>query len=197
MAVTKVTATLGSETAELGNIAENTYKNQMNAPKVSGNYAVTITAHDDAGNIAVAMSDIVEVTKWHTPKTNWTKYDRLNYYDFNRIKNNLEWLHEKAQELWKPFDIEDMGEDAEEDIVRQPYEVFNKFERNLEVINENIFVQNYGMKQTFYPNGVFIQWAELNRIEGAILEMRSILDRQEAGLRRLSFRLGDWKGAKA
>ncbi len=197
MAVKRVTATLGENTAELKNTADNIYQNQMNAPKVSGNYAAKITAYDDAGNITVATSDVAEVTKWHTPKTNWTPYDRLNYYDFNRIKNNLEWLHEKAQELWKPFDIEDMGMDVEGyAVIRQPYKIFNKFERNLEIINKNIFVQNYGMKQTFYPNGVFIKWDELNRIEGAILEMRSILDRQEAGLRRLSFQLGTFKEVK-
>ncbi len=140
----------------------------------------------------------IKAPEWSAPKTNWKQYDRFNYYDFNRIKNNLEWLHEKAQKLWKPFDIEDMGADAEEDIetvTRQPYETFNKFERNLEIINENIFVQNYGMRQTFYPNGAFIKWDELNRIEGAILEMRSILDRQEAGLNRLSFRLGNTKNS--
>lgn len=197
MAVKQVTATLGGKTEELKNTVENIYQNQMNAPKASGNYTAEITAYDDAGNIAVAVSDVVEVTKWHTPKTNWTRYDKLNYYDFNRIKSNLEWLHEKAQELWRSFDIEDMGADIEGyGIIRQPYEIFNKFERNLEIINKNILVQNYGKRQTFYPNGVFIKWDELNRIEGAILEMRGILDRQEAGLRRLPFRLGNMKGVK-
>ena len=67
---------------------------------------------------------------------------------------------------------------------------FNLFERNLEIINSNAFIQNFGESQTFYSNGVFIDYNELNRIENAILSIKTILDNQEAGLRRLPFRLG-------
>ena len=33
---------------------------------------------------------------WINPKTDWTKNDRFNYSDYNRIKNNLNYLHEKT-----------------------------------------------------------------------------------------------------
>ena len=84
---------------------------------------------------------------WITPKTNWISTDRFNIADYNRIKNNLEYLHEYAQR--------------------------------------------------FYDNGPFIQFGELNRIESAVLKIYELLGRQEAGLSKLSFRLGNAKGVKA
>lgn len=51
--------------------------------------------------------------EWIEPKTNWNaNSDRFNIGDYNRIKNNLTYLHEYASELYVPFETEDMGEDA-------------------------------------------------------------------------------------
>ncbi len=47
-------------------------------------------------------------------KTNWTINDRFNYVDYNRIKNNLTYLYELAQEVYKQFSIVDMGADIED-----------------------------------------------------------------------------------
>ena len=33
---------------------------------------------------------------WSTPKTNWKLYSKFNIEDFNRIKNNIAYLHEIA-----------------------------------------------------------------------------------------------------
>ncbi|WP_418504325.1 hypothetical protein [Eisenbergiella porci] len=57
-------------------------------------------------------------------------------------------------------------------------------------------VYDYGVSQKFYDNGHFIDYRELNRFEGAILDMNIVLDNLEAGLARLSFRFGNWKGVK-
>lgn len=195
MAIKEVTATLAEKTTNLENKQDSIYSGNLTAPKENGIYSVQVSAYDDAGNVTTDNAE-VEVTLWHTPKTNWKPTDRFNFVDYNRIKNNLTWLHEKAQELWKPFDIEDMGDDITDYSSYWKVRFFNAWEENLEIINKNIFTQDYGERQIFFENGAFIQWNELNRIESAILEMRDILDRQEAGLRRLSFRLGTFKEVK-
>lgn len=201
MAVTRVTAELSGDLEEMQGLPEDRYSADLTAPIVSGDYSVEIRAYDDAGNVSIANADTnpdltAHVTKWHTPKTNWTINDRFNFVDFNRIKNNLEYLHEEATELWKPFEIEYMGEDIFDYVTAWKVQYFNAWEKNIEIINDIILTQDYGFSQMFFENGAFIQWMELNRIEGAILTMRSILDRQRAGLRKLSFRLGDFKGVK-
>lgn len=131
---------------------------------------------------------------WIKPKTDWVSTDRFNIEDYNRIKGNLEYLHRKATEITKLFDILDMGSDKDNYADYFYASEFNLFEQNLEIINQNILSQDYGTAQVFFDNGPFIQWEELNRIESATLSMKDILDLQAAGLRRLSFRLGNMKG---
>lgn len=192
MAVTEVRVNLGRDSTELEISENNKYNGSMRAPRKAGAYSVDIVATNSSGDVSVANEELY-VIWWKPPKTNWTKNDRFNIVDYNRIKNNLIYLHERAVELWHPFSIEDMGEDLTS--VEQDYDVdvFNMFERNLDVINKNIFTQNYGAMQRFFANGRFIAWDELNRIESAILSMRMLLDGQKAGVRRLSFRLGAFK----
>ena len=134
------------------------------------------------------------VMSWTDPKTDWVDTDRFNIQDYNRIKGNLEYLHEKAEKLHRKFQIHDMGEDKADYSVYFYADEFNLFEKNLDIINQSVFMNNYGSLQTFFDNGPFIRWDELNRIESAMLSMYSILDRQEAGLRRIAFRLGNMKG---
>lgn len=192
MAVERVTADIGKENLQLENTEDNLYEGSVTAPDIGGNYSVQISAYDDAGNISQA-SEMVEVSIWHTPKTDWKPTDRFNFVDYNRIKNNLQWLHDKVEELYKSFSIEDMGEDIKDYTSFWKPKYFNAWEKNLDIINSNMFKQDYGVSQRFFENGVFIQWNELNRLESAILRMRDILDREEAGLRRIPFRLGNFK----
>lgn len=195
MAVTKVTAELAGNSKIL--LEEKTvYSGEFTAPKQSGAYPVTITAYDDAGNVSVSSDATANVRLWHTPKTNWKSTDRFNIEDFNRIKNNLIYLHEFAAILYKEFAIEDMGPDMES--YTQYWEVlrFNQFETNLDLINKNIFTRDFGTSQRFFENGPFIQWNELNRIETAILQINNTLESQKAGLTRLSFRFGQFKEVK-
>lgn len=136
--------------------------------------------------------------EWIEPKTDWSpdpEKNKFNIEDYNRIKNNLTYLNEYANEFYEPFDIEDMGEDATYPIFWD-VDKFNAFERNLEEINRRIYTQDFGVSQTFYPNGVFIQANELNRIESAMLSMKDILDSQKSGIRRLPFRLGQFKSIR-
>lgn len=201
MAVETVEASLAGIGQKLTEDAASLYSGELAVPKMSGNYGLEIAAYDDAGNVTVANSSntvgmMVRVSKWHMPKVNWTAADRFKIEDYNRIKNNLIYLNERASELWKPFKIENMGADIEECTAYWPVEVFNMWERNLETVNRIILTQDYGFSQQFFENGPFIQYGELNRIELAILSMKDILDRQETGLKRLTFRLGAFKEAK-
>lgn len=192
MAVEKVTASIAEETTQLQNTEGDTYTGSLEAPSEGGTYDLEIAAYDDSGSVSVISSEI-EVSIWHTPKTNWKSTDRFNFVDYNRIKNNLLWLHEKVTELYRPFEIEDMGENITDYSSYWKVRYFNAWEQNLDIINNHMFTKDYGMAQRFFENGPFIQWTELNRIESAILSMRNILDRQEVGIRRLSFRLGTFK----
>jgi hypothetical protein len=127
---------------------------------------------------------------WIEPKTDWTSQDTFNFSDYNRIKNNIAYLRERAVKLVKPFEIQDMGDDMTSYAELFEASKFNTIEQNLETINNNAYLKDYGTKQTFYDNGVFIAYAELNRIESATLDIYNMLGRQEIGLRRLAFRLG-------
>ena len=190
--IEKVTATVAEETTDLKE-SNSVYTGELTAPMDSGSYPVTVSAYDDSGNVTVNTSTVAEVTIWHTPKTNWTINDRFNYVDYNRIKNNMTYLYELAQEVYKQFSIVDMGADIEDYTGWFTAADFNAFESNLETINKNIFTQDYGVSQRFFNNGQFIKWDELNRIESATLQMNDLLERQKATLRKLPFRLGAFR----
>lgn len=131
--------------------------------------------------------------KWEEPKIDWKSTDRFNFSDYNRIKNNISYIYRKATELNKPFDIEDMGEDINDYASFWNVIYFNAWENNIEALNNNVFMKDYGTKQTFYENGAFIQYSELNRLESAILNMKKILDAQEISVNKLPFVLGRFK----
>lgn len=131
---------------------------------------------------------------WEEPKTNWTPQDRINYKDYNRIKRNLTYLWQEAGKYGRSFNIEDMGVDITSYLQGWDYRYFNAFETNVDIINSHILKKNYGFKQTFYSNGPFIGYAELNRIESAIFDMRRTIEGIKAGRIRLAFRLGAPKG---
>ena len=133
---------------------------------------------------------------WQEPKTDWTADDRLNYRDYNRIKNNLEYLWEEARQMYGDFPLEEMGPDMQS--VKESWKVryFNALESNVDTINENIFTQDYGIRQRFFENGPLVYYTELNRLESATLGMKKIIDGTKAGRKRLSFRLGGMKGLR-
>lgn len=131
--------------------------------------------------------------EWVMPKTNWVSTDRMNLEDYNRIKNNISYLKEKANEINKEFAIQDMGADIIDYLELWDYEKFNLFEDNIEKINQSIFTQDIGIKKTFYPNGMFIKYDELNRLERACEKMKDILDRQAVSLRKIPFTLGRFR----
>ena len=133
---------------------------------------------------------------WITPKIDWSATDRFNIVDYNRIKNNLNYLWEESQKIWGEYDIEDMGANLTSYASYWRYQDFNRFENNLETINNHMLRDNFGAKQTFYPNGVFIGFEELNRIENACLTMKATIDGWYEAMAILPFRLGNKGGIK-
>lgn len=139
---------------------------------------------------------------WTTPKTNWNggtaadgTYigDRFNAVDFNRIKNNLDYLRELAIKLYDEFAINDLGSD------RTPADYFyadeiNQLEENLTIINNNTLKRHYGTAPTYVNNGRTMNFTELNRLESAILDLYNRLTNQSEGRRKFQWNFGIKEG---
>lgn len=192
MAITRVTAALGTNETDLQKDSVSTYRGELTAHNTSGNYSVTVSAYDNSGNVSIE-SRSVNITMWHTPKTDWKKGDKFNIVDYNRIKNNLVYLQQRASFLCREFCMEDMGPDMESYASYWNVDVFNMWETNLDAISAHILAKDYGVSMRFFPNGKFISFDELNRIESAELDMKLTLDKIENGKRHMPFRLGAYK----
>lgn len=135
---------------------------------------------------------------WQTPKTNWNgsvnangQYigDRFNADDFNRIKNNLEHLRGMAVKLYEAFTIVSLGTD------RTPVDYFyadeiNQLEENLNTINVNTLKRSYGKAPVYIENGNTMTFADLNRLEGAILDLFDRLTNETEGRRMFTWNFG-------
>lgn len=125
---------------------------------------------------------------WSTPKTNWVATDFINYYDYERIRNNIGYLHDFASMLY-------VGTDDLTDMVTKTgfsnyayASEWNALETNLHRVFSNIVtVKSIGNRMTFYDNGATPTYEELNRIESAILNMYNTLTGQASGRPTLSF----------
>ena len=135
---------------------------------------------------------------WETPKTDWHYEldsdglyigDRFNATDFNRIKNNLEYLRELAIKMYDDFTIYALGTD------RTPTDYFyadeiNQLEENLNTINYNSIKRSYGTAPSYTANGNIMDFTELNRLEGAILDLYDKLSNQNDGRRTFTWNFG-------
>ena len=139
---------------------------------------------------------------WTTPKTNWNgdsaadgTYigDRFNAVDFNRIKNNLDYLRELAIKLYDEFAINALGSD------RTPADYFyadeiNRLEENLTTINNKTLRRSYGTAPTYVDNGRTMDFTELNRLESAMLDLYDRLTNQSEGRRMFQWNFGIKEG---
>lgn len=135
---------------------------------------------------------------WETPKTDWYGStnadgvytgDRFNADDFNRIKNNLEYLQEISQALYDEFTIESMGDDKTTSDYFYADEI-NQLEDNLETINTKTLGRSYGETPVYNDNGNTMDYKELNRLEGAILDLYDRLHNQTEGRRMFTWNFG-------
>lgn len=130
---------------------------------------------------------------WSIPKTNWNLYSKFNIEDFNRIKNNIAYLHEISVATLGGFDIEDMGSDMDNYASYWNVDHFNAIEHNLLSIANKVSTKDYGPYQTFYANSIFIGYQELNRIEKTCAELKTMIEDQANMVRRIPFKLGRYK----
>jgi cysteinyl-tRNA synthetase len=125
---------------------------------------------------------------WLTPKTDWESTSKFNKEDYNRIKNNLEYLQRVCKELDKSFSKTNLGNDITQYTARFKASDFNNFEQALEKVN--VYSIKIGSTQTFLSNNPFIDYNELNRIESACAELYELLCNQYTGRRTLPAMLG-------
>lgn len=134
---------------------------------------------------------------WTTPKTDWYGAvvngvytgDRFNAVDFNRIKNNLVYLRDLAVKVYEEFSIVVVGADKTTADYFYAEEI-NKMEQNLATINAKTLKMSYGTAPTYSDNGRTMDYAELNRLEGAILDLYDKLTNQYEGRRKFKWNFG-------
>lgn len=141
-------------------------------------------------------SNVSKITKWKAPRNDWISTSRFNIEDYNRIKNNIEFLGELASSLNVPFNIELMGADKASYKDYFYADEINLFETNIDIINRFIFTQDIGNKKEFFDNALFIDCVELNRLENACLIIYDLLYWQKKNKKMLSFKLGNYKGVQ-
>lgn len=134
---------------------------------------------------------------WSTPKTDWYGEtvdgvytgDRFNAADFNRIKNNLVYLRELAIKMYDEFAIQNVGSDKTYKDYFYADEI-NALEANLVTINSHSLKRSYGTVPSYVDNGNVMDFKELNRLEGAILDLYNRLTNQSEGRRTFAWNFG-------
>lgn len=134
---------------------------------------------------------------WSTPKTDWYGAtvdgvytgDRFNAVDYNRIKNNLAYLRDLAVTMYDTFTITAPSEDKAVGDYFYADEI-NQMESNLETINAHTLAREYGDAPTYADNGSTMDYTELNRLEGAILDLYDRLTNEHDGRRMFTWSFG-------
>lgn len=137
------------------------------------------------------------MSTWIIPKTDWQPSDYFNAEDYNRIKNNLEYLWVVAQVLYPSFVIISGGNDKNIGDFFYADEI-NVLENNLETLNINTLHENYGTTLSFEENDHVLDYVELNRLESACLDLYNKYRNERLGLRHFEWNFGItpmWNGA--
>lgn len=136
--------------------------------------------------------------EWLPPKTDWHgesdpngNYigDRFNASDFNRIKNNLEYLRELAASLYEEFTLVSLGEDRTTADYFYADEI-NQLEENLQTVNDHTLKRQYGEPLLYVDNSSTMDFIELNRLEGAMLDLYDRLTTAADGRRTFTWNFG-------
>lgn len=120
---------------------------------------------------------------------------KFNWSDYMQFRAMIMDLNSMANELYLNFPIKTMRQiKTYEDYFYA--EDFNRIEENLETINKHVFTQDIGKTKTFYDNGQFIKYDELNRLIDGMYTLTDMLKNQMKNRRKLEIRLGNMKGVK-
>ncbi len=188
----EVKALLSGVETTFTDLGNNVFEAVLAAPNHDGLYEIEINAVSHTGDTDSATVDLT-VASWIEPKVNWLPTDRFNIQDFNRIRNNMIALWELLEWEFGLFEINSMGNEISEYTGRWDIEHFNAFEKNLEIFRNYLPIDDFGVTQSFYYNGMFIKYDELNRIENLLLRFKQYAASREAGIRKLPFRLGAFR----
>jgi hypothetical protein len=99
-----------------------------------------------------------------------------------------------AIKLYDEFSIVSLGDD------RTPVDYFyadeiNQLEENLNTINSKTLKRAYGDSPVYIENGNTMTYAELNRLEGAILDLYDRLSNEANGRRMFTWNFGTKGGS--
>ena len=135
---------------------------------------------------------------WTTPKTDWYgavdangvySGDRFNAEDFNRIKNNLQCLRDLAGKIYEEFDIDSVCDDKTVTDYFYADEI-NQLEENLNTINSHTMNLSYGATPVYMDYGNIMDFTELNRLEGATLDLYEKIKNRIEGRRMFQWNFG-------
>ena len=138
------------------------------------------------------------MAEWITPKTDWYgetneegiySGDRFNALDFNRIKNNLQYLRDFSISMYDEYTINDLGVDRTAGEYFYADEIM-RLEENLVTIVTNTKNKSYGTPPVYVANGIIMDFVELNRLESAILDLYNKLQNQSEGRRCFTWNFG-------
>ena len=124
---------------------------------------------------------------WRPPKTDWAYTDFINYTDYNRILENVEYIISLADQV-KEDTYPTLGQ-TKAGYLDYPYaSEWNAIELCLKKLatNAGIVFEN----QTFMDNGFTPDANELNSIESMELSLKEIYEAAIPMKYRLAFRLG-------
>ena len=126
---------------------------------------------------------------WITPKTDWISSDRYNYYDYNRMAENmleLLMLTERYLSGIRPIDM----------VLKTGYhdrlyaKEFNALVENLRLINDATFHLDIGEDKFYASNEKTPDYKEFNRIEHAQKELYERILIHIKNAPHLAFKLG-------
>lgn len=133
---------------------------------------------------------------WSEPKTDWGSDDYINIEDFNRIRNNIEYLKTESKRYYPDFPFSVALASQVGYSTYSYVELWNSLESCLQDIVDNTTVMTVGNKKTFTVYDPYIDYNELNRLENACLIYHDMFIGQKNTIRKLAFRLGNDRGVK-
>ena len=126
---------------------------------------------------------------WITPKVDWTSDDYINFTDYNRICNNLNWVKDEANELgfsYPGWEVMTLATDYSDN----PYaDMWNTVVDNYNLLDD-IYPNFEPIEDVFSVNGYYIAYGTLNTLERNILLLDTVLSVAIANIPRLAIILG-------
>ena len=123
-----------------------------------------------------------------TPKTDWKSKDYFEPDDYERIKENLKDLQERAVLLFYPKELTDMTEGKTYESMIYASE-FNVLENNIAQLDTDTYRIGFE-KKTWAANARTPDYEDLNRLEGALAAIDAKLTEQYAKVKKFPFVLG-------